>query len=500
MHKFSYLLSLFLLLLNCTPKELPAPGGTLRLAYYSSIVGLDPLHDCGFDSSVIIMDLIYAPLYKAPNTPSNILDSVFTEDNRVWFFKIKSGLRFQDDPCFEEGKGREINAHDVHHAFVRSDYNFIGFDYHLFSNIKKITVLDSLHLKFELHNPDPHFVSLLKSPRVRVLPREALEKYGENIRFHPVGNGPFKLASWDEHKVTLIRNQNFWVKSLPYLDTLILYPSKNPFISYNEFQKGKLDVSPIPSSLLSEIVQYNRENQKFRLHTKYAEKGIKLLSGKTINLIYCVLHHIKNPLFRQAVNYAINRNRLVSDRLDLLPAHSPLFKSFSQGFYYDPEKAKSLFIQSGLENRRGFIKPLILEAQPEYLHIATLIKEDLQKIGIDVKIIPTSWIGYQQRRGKEMDIGTFRLLGQDLISQLSIYQEPCFLRINETISTLSCKLSTEFSQKVQEELAKQLETEIIKDPPLIFLLWRENLLISKDYVMNADPDRCGVSVKLWIKK
>jgi ABC-type transport system substrate-binding protein len=32
---------------------------------------------------------------------------------------LKAGIFFQEDPCFPEGKGREVTAEDVHYAFQR---------------------------------------------------------------------------------------------------------------------------------------------------------------------------------------------------------------------------------------------------------------------------------------------------------------------------------------------------------------------------------------------
>jgi ABC-type transport system substrate-binding protein len=42
-----------------------------------------------------------------------------TKTGQSWTFHIKRGLRFQDDPCFPGGKGREILAADFLYSFKR---------------------------------------------------------------------------------------------------------------------------------------------------------------------------------------------------------------------------------------------------------------------------------------------------------------------------------------------------------------------------------------------
>ena len=37
----------------------------------------------------------------------------------IWTFRLKHGVRFQDDPCFPGGKGREVVAADIIYAFKR---------------------------------------------------------------------------------------------------------------------------------------------------------------------------------------------------------------------------------------------------------------------------------------------------------------------------------------------------------------------------------------------
>ena len=42
-----------------------------------------------------------------------------TEDGLTWRFRLKSGVRFHDDPCFPDGRGREMVTEDVFYSLKR---------------------------------------------------------------------------------------------------------------------------------------------------------------------------------------------------------------------------------------------------------------------------------------------------------------------------------------------------------------------------------------------
>jgi hypothetical protein len=75
---------------------------------------------------------------------------------------ILEGVRFRYDSCFPDGKGGEITAEDVQASYLRAiDTN--RWFYQLAKQIRKI----------------------------------AIEYYGDDFRFHPVGSKPFRLAELD---------------------------------------------------------------------------------------------------------------------------------------------------------------------------------------------------------------------------------------------------------------------------------------------------------------
>ena len=50
-------------------------------------------------------------------------------------------------------------------------------------------------------------------PYASVVPREIVEKYGEDFRKNPVGTGPFYFKMWKEGvKLVLLKNEDYFEK------------------------------------------------------------------------------------------------------------------------------------------------------------------------------------------------------------------------------------------------------------------------------------------------
>ena len=82
------------------------------------VASMDPIHASAvYDSRAV--SLVYEPLlevdYEARpyRLKSGACDLPEVSTNRlVYTYRLRDGVRFQDDPCFPDGKGREATAED----------------------------------------------------------------------------------------------------------------------------------------------------------------------------------------------------------------------------------------------------------------------------------------------------------------------------------------------------------------------------------------------------
>lgn len=206
---------------GCTKKR--TLGNTLRVAMRAKFKSMDPAHGGDYYSNIQITRayetlLQYSYLKRPYTIEPNLAEAMpsVSKDGRTYTFKIRKGVRFQDDECFNGGIGRELTAEDFIYSFKRlldpkegSDLRWV-----LDGKVKSLKALDANTLVIELNQRNDSFIHGLTMPGTAVVPREAVEKYGQDFNLHPVGTGPFKLER-------ILSNQVVWVKNPTYRDVRV---------------------------------------------------------------------------------------------------------------------------------------------------------------------------------------------------------------------------------------------------------------------------------------
>jgi oligopeptide transport system substrate-binding protein len=219
------------------------------------------------------------------------------DDGKRYRFRLKPGVRFHDNPCFPGGVGREIRSDDVLYSWQRLADPANGlknwwllegmieglttppegqaFDYD--APIAGFTRISDSEFEVELKRPVFQFLWVLTMFQTAIVPREAVEHYGDTFGSNPVGTGPYVLESWvPKQKLDLVRNPNYhesyypeaelWSEEdreagladaagarLPFADriefTMII--EEQPL--YLEFRQGNLDWFELPYTYFGEL-------------------------------------------------------------------------------------------------------------------------------------------------------------------------------------------------------------------------------------------------------
>ena len=207
----------------------PAPLKLLRYAMRAAETGFDPAQISDLYSATMtgnMFDALYAyeflarPVRIRPNTATAPPET--SDDFKTFTIHVRPGIYFDDDPAFQ-GKRRELVAADYVYSIKRhfdprwksprlsdlANNQIIGldelreaaiktrqpFDYD--HEIEGLRALDRYTIRFKLARPNPRFTDEISDPSVTgAVAREVVETYGDKIMEHPVGTGPFRLASW----------------------------------------------------------------------------------------------------------------------------------------------------------------------------------------------------------------------------------------------------------------------------------------------------------------
>lgn len=329
----------------------------------------------------------------------------------TYTFHLRGDVYFHDHELFPNGKGRKVTAHDFVYSFQRIiNPKFASSGAWIFND-----KIDST-LPFEASNdstfvvhlqkPFPAFPSLMTVQYCSVVPKEVCEFYGKEFRNHPVGTGPFKFKYWKEAEVMVfLKNENYFEKEngqkLPYLDAIKISFISDKQTAFLAFLKNDLDFfSGIDGSYRNDVLYKNgtlKEKYKNRftlvkapyLNTEY----LGMLVDSNLSIVKN--SPLKNKKIRQAINYAIDRKKMIQYLQNSIgiPGHSGFLpegmpgydKSKVMGYSYQPEKAKQLLKEAGFPEGKN-LPEITLNTTSTYRDLIEFVQSELQNIGIKTKV------------------------------------------------------------------------------------------------------------------
>ena len=365
----------------------------------------------------------------------------FTSDGKTCTFQLRRGMRFSD--------GHPLTSADVVFGFdiVMSD------SLHPSAQEGLTALIAGTRVKYTYSAPDSYtfvvtapktdalFLSHVSS--VRILPKHILEKAFLAGKFaseystatpvtQVVSSGPWRLKKYVPDQQVVLEPNPYWFgvdakgTRLPYLDEMVFVVTKDQDAAVLKFHAGQVDaldnVKPddypefaakqqAEDFVLHDIgPSYNTNFMWFNLNRVKDARGDRKAGDPAVEpWKYALFNDVR---FRRAVSMAINRDDLIKG-----PFHGFAVKNWAiltvsnkrwadstiTGPDYAPEQAKALLAQIGLKDRNG---DGILEDASGHrasfdlltngdnklrVALATLVKDDLAKVGIEVTLTPTDF-------------------------------------------------------------------------------------------------------------
>ncbi len=379
-----------------TPSGEIKQGGAAIVTFKDDIPTLDPAIGYDWKNWSMIKAVFDGLMDYKPGTTELVPDLAesyeVSPDGLTYTFKLRKGVKFHN--------GREMTSADVKYSLERtcdpktqspgSGYyaSLKGFDEFQAGKAKELTGVttpDADTVKIELSHPDATLLHLMALNFSFVVPKEEVEKYGPDFGHHPVGTGAFKMTDWTPgQRIILERNKDYYKPGLPRLDKITFEIGQDPTVALTRMQKGEIDIpgDGIPPAKFVEVTQDASLKDQIaiteQLHTGYVAMNVNIKP-------------FDNVLVRQAVNMAINKERvvkLINGRA--VPANQPLppampgYEKSYEGYKYDVEGAKAKLKEAGMEN--GFETDLYVMNTDPQPRIAQAIQSDLAAIGIKANI------------------------------------------------------------------------------------------------------------------
>lgn len=398
-------------------------GGEFRFMSKEKVSELFPLKITDVYANRISSQIFEGLLRIDPNSTQvipGLAESVeVSNESKVFTFKLTKGVYFHDDECFGEGKGREVKASDFKYSLEFACSNsplnslswllkdkVLGAKEYFEGSAKEVSgikVLDDYTLQIELTVPFSAFDKLITHNGLSVFPKEAMDKYGEDIVNHPVGTGAFQLETLADDKIVLERNPNYWRKDefnnpLPFLDKVIMTYSKDKTDELLSFRAEEIDlVLDIPVEEVENVLGTLTEAQEGK-NVKH-----KVDSKTSMSINYYGFSH-NSEVFskkdvRMAFNLAIDREGIIETWLEgegwaSKNGFVPNMKDYPwktvTGYTFNPEKAKELLANAGYANGNGFpvVDLYVNTVEESGTHkLAKAVKFSLeQNLGVQINI------------------------------------------------------------------------------------------------------------------
>jgi len=159
-----------------------------------------------------------------------------SENKLTWTFYLRQGVAWHGD-------FGEVTAHDVQFSLERILDPATGCDDRgLYTTIDRIEVEDDYTVHFHMNRPDPLLITHLAYRFAVIVPRAALEAYGEDFPLNLVGSGPFIFDAYLPHeKVVLVANPDYF-RGPPQVDRLEYHFMPDTFSRFEAFLAGEMDM------------------------------------------------------------------------------------------------------------------------------------------------------------------------------------------------------------------------------------------------------------------
>jgi peptide/nickel transport system substrate-binding protein len=360
---------------------------------------------------------------------------------------------------------------------------------------------------FTLETPRPTFLLTFTGVQLAIVPREEVEKAGQDFGQRPVGSGPFVFESWSRDDKIVLRANPDYFGGRPYLDRVTFRIMKEEVTRDAEFQTEKLDM----------MTALEATYARYRADPRYRDAILEVPELFTRAIFFnTTVKPFDDPRVRRAVNYAVDK-KLAVDKVLLgkaypavgpLPRSNPAFNKDLEGYAYDPKKARALLQEAGLGD--GFEMEVLATAPGA--RVMEGISSFLQEVGIRLRITQLESTTLLERArsgdfktvyfstGGEIDPVGF--LENRLHSKNAGRKGNYTLYRNPEVDRLLDQAVSATDEARRFQLARQAEEIVVADAPWFFFNYNKAVIIHQPWVRGLQPVPTDIDYqdlsKVWL--
>ena len=460
-------------------------------------VSLDPAKTTAMEDYAVMANL-YSSLFRfKPNSfelrPDLALDYKTSSDGKFVSFNLRKGVKWH------KGYG-EFTSEDVKFTIDRvlnpaTQSRFAT----NFANIERVETDGPYIVNFYLKAPDATLLQRLTVTRPSgglIVSKKAVTELGDKYASQPIGTGPFVFESHvPREKVVLVANKEYY-EGPPKLERVTFVPIADETTAAMALESGDIHISQFENIELLE---------SYKKH-----KSLQIVTGGRVTDHMYLMNTRKAPFdnvkVRQAMAYGINRDEIIAGIFSGYAdkptgvIHPDMF-GYSKDvktYPYDPARAKALLKEAGYPN--GFKTEVVVLTYGNWQKVNELIKAQLAKIGIDMKIQMLERGSYVKARASDTtDLVMFGItqppdpdfiLG-DVFHSTQIPPGGLNLSRYDKVDDLIVKGRAEMNLKKRADLYAEIGKKMAEDLPTVVLYHPKWTEIINKKVKNYSVERLG---------
>ena len=452
---------------------------TLTIAIGAEPEALDPVNMTSAPAATVGEHAVERLIYMEEDgelTPMLATDWDSNAAGDVWTFQIREGVTFHD--------GEPLNAEAVKANLDRFIDPEVGAAYaFLLGDVESIEATGEYELTINLQDSFAPILSHLSHSFIGIISPASFEDLSpDDTTDAAVGTGPYELVEWSRgDSITMVRNDDYWGDA-PQIENLVFN-----FIPEDSARMVALETGE------ADAVMRVPPQDADRLD---GDPDINVVYETSVRTIYIGFNNQRepfdDPLVRQALNYAVDKQAIVDSILDgnAFVADAPIvpavFGHTSAGPYeYDPDRARELLAEAGYEDG---LSTTLHHPTGRYLLDATIaeaVQSMLAEVGVDVTLETREWGSYLDFTAQPVDEAEYEMymLGWGTVTLDADYGLYALLHSNQwnpdgnnrgfyrndDVDALLDQARVETDPATREQLYGEAITAIWDDAPWLFL-------------------------------
>jgi len=282
---------------NSSSSGSPTRGGSLTIALEANWAAIDPLKGTALDDGSVF-SAVYDSLFSLSSTgaadPDLATSYAVSNGGLTYTIQLRHGVEFQDGTPFNAA------AAVVNLERVLNPANACACLASL-APIQSVAADGGYAITVQLKVPYAPLPTVLASFPGMMASPAAIQKYGSQLGFHPVGTGPFVFQSMVmDSSVHFARWVHYWKSGKPYLDSLTFLAGSTSPSEYAAVREGTIQVDNLVATQ-----EYEQAVKNSSVHVVVTPAW-----GTTFIMMASDRPPFNNRLARLAVSYATDQAAL----------------------------------------------------------------------------------------------------------------------------------------------------------------------------------------------